>query len=254
MRVAEEKKRKVAGSPTTRPISPDGHVGLRALFHAEGHDAQRPQRARRAGDRQAGGLDADVVASGPCRRGCGRPCPAWRRRSRPRRGRRRSRDRRLRHRAGVGRRPLAEPVGHDLEQSLAERRGLEDAAVEEDVRRADDGPPCSPRCRRLLGSRNAARCRVIAGVGLERQADLAEAGGAAGARVCRSMRTRGRSLRAAARATALRSRSTATVPPISLVPRPRTATGCFFGPARRAAFPSPCGRRARARRTATGRG
>ena len=41
-----------------------GHIDARPFFHAERHDAQRPQRPRRAGNRQAGRFDADVVRPG----------------------------------------------------------------------------------------------------------------------------------------------------------------------------------------------
>ena len=37
---------------------------LGSFFHAERHDAQRPQRPRRAGNGQAGRFDADVVRAG----------------------------------------------------------------------------------------------------------------------------------------------------------------------------------------------
>ena len=63
MRADAEKKRNVAGSPTTRADLAGGDVDLRPLLHAERDDAQRPQRAGGTGDGQAGRLDADVVAA-----------------------------------------------------------------------------------------------------------------------------------------------------------------------------------------------
>ncbi len=62
--VDELKKRNWAGSPTTSPISSEGTSVSVPSSMPIGHDAQRPQRPRRPGDRQPGRLDADVVRPG----------------------------------------------------------------------------------------------------------------------------------------------------------------------------------------------
>ena len=90
---------------------------------------------------------------------------------------------------------------------------------------------------------------------LERQADFLEAGLAPRGPGDRRRRSAGKNpFEQAARRPASRSTSTDTVPPISLLPRPRTVIGCFFGPSPASSvFLGGRGTNARARPTATDR-